>query len=685
MAKSTSVIGILINIAKTGTGDKQAVASLKSLQAGLREAGAIFGTLAGVVYTLDKAYDATAGKALEYAGSVREVMNASGLGAEESSRLLQVTEDLGVSQEALVKSMRNVAKNGVTPTIEKLAEMASAYQNLEPGAARVKYLTDNFGKSGTDLARVLETDAQKLLAMNAAVSEGLVLNEQNIKAVEENALATENLKEKQEELAIAIGNQVIPVQTRLTDMTTDFVESLIAEEAGLFRVGKAFIDFAEKRVAKANAELNEGSDYFQRHRESAEAAAEGVDTLTEAEIDLRGEQALLKAAMSGDLKKAFDDYNDSMQELTKRSQSLLLEYQKLIEQGYAPTSEKVMEVRENMRATTDAIQDQNAQLRKSTTLMIFNNAAAHLDAKGQLALAKAFGLASIRDLEVAAAIEELTEKYQDQSGKIPTEKVEEYNRELQELRKRLLAIPPTVTSDVAVTYTYSGTPPPGGSCFLAGTRVHMADHSQRPIESVRVGEYVLTYDFTYGENVPARVREVFHHAPEETDRYLVINHDLRVTPNHRVYTSEGWKSAGDLRIGHEMILRSGEPYIVEQIDVVERRVAVYNLHVDHPDHNYYANEILVHNVKTDDSEGYAFGGVAQGPESGHWELLHGTELVMRPSQFASLLKMAAGQRSAGGGGMGVSFAGATFNVSLSGASSIGEFYQTIMDSAGRNL
>ena len=684
MAKNTSIIGILINIQKAGNGDKQAIASLKGLQKGISEATAIFGTLAGVGYAVDKVFDATAGKFITYAGDVRSLSQAFSLDAEEASRLIQITDDLNISQESLTKALKTMSSHGIEPSLAGLQMLADKYKAIQDPAAKAKFLTDNFGKSGLELASALNMGRDGLQNMNDAVEKGLVLTEQALADARAYELQVDALNDTWDAFAMSIGQVVVPA------LNASIQHTIAAKNATEeYRKTNGWFTNEVKALNQAiedeEKELKNEQDALIASEMVKDDLIETTDELAEAESELREEQALLKAAMSGDLKKAFDDYNDSMQELTKRSQSLLLEYQKLIEQGYAPTSEKVMEVRENMRATTDAIQDQNAQLRKSTTLMIFNNAAAHLDAKGQLALAKAFGLASIRDLEVAAAIEELTEKYQDQSGKIPTEKVEEYNRELQELRKRLLAIPPTVTSDVAVTYTYSGTPPPGGSCFLAGTRVHMADHSQRPIESVRVGEYVLTYDFTYGENVPARVREVFHHAPEETDRYLVINHDLRVTPNHRVYTSEGWKSAGDLRIGHEMILRSGEPYIVEQIDVVERRVAVYNLHVDHPDHNYYANEILVHNVKTDDSEGYAFGGVAQGPESGHWELLHGTELVMRPSQFASLLKMAAGQRSAGGGGMGVSFAGATFNVSLSGASSIGEFYQTIMDSAGRNL
>ncbi|MCD6237542.1 MAG: hypothetical protein J7K13_06300 [Thermoplasmata archaeon] len=134
------------------------------------------------------------------------------------------------------------------------------------------------------------------------------------------------------------------------------------------------------------------------------------------------------------------------------------------------------------------------------------------------------------------------------------------------------------------------------SCFLAGTKIVMADGSFKNIEDVMVGDEVRSYDAENGKWSIGKVREIFHHAPEEmTDYYLILNHDLRVTPNHPVYVDGKWKNAGELRVGDVW-----DGNLITSIERIYKKVPTYNIEVE-PYHTYTIvweknKEAIVHNA-----------------------------------------------------------------------------------------
>ena len=78
------------------------------------------------------------------------------------------------------------------------------------------------------------------------------------------------------------------------------------------------------------------------------------------------------------------------------------------------------------------------------------------------------------------------------------------------------------------------------------------------------------------------------------DFYLVINENLRVTPNHLLFINGKWKYAGDAQIGDSLLRIDGEGIMIQSIETVFERVPTYNLEVE-TFHNYFANGILAHN------------------------------------------------------------------------------------------
>jgi len=134
----------------------------------------------------------------------------------------------------------------------------------------------------------------------------------------------------------------------------------------------------------------------------------------------------------------------------------------------------------------------------------------------------------------------------------------------------------------------------GGGCFVAGTKIKMADGSEKNIENIREGDKVLTFaDEKSHRLVEAEVVNVISHT---VDGYLVINGNLKVTPEHRVFVNGGWQMIGDAKIGDYLLDENGQQVLIESIEVVHQIVKVYNFQTE-PYHTYIADGIYVHNQK----------------------------------------------------------------------------------------
>jgi cysteine-rich repeat protein len=133
----------------------------------------------------------------------------------------------------------------------------------------------------------------------------------------------------------------------------------------------------------------------------------------------------------------------------------------------------------------------------------------------------------------------------------------------------------------------------GGGCFLAETRIETAS-GEKNIEDVEVGDIVLSYNEKSDKTEEGKVSEVFEH--NVTD-YLVINGNLRVTPNHPMYVNGEWIEIGEAVVGDTLKTSNGKMEI-KTIELIEEKVEVYNLEVEE-NHNYFAEGYLAHNKETE--------------------------------------------------------------------------------------
>jgi hypothetical protein len=137
------------------------------------------------------------------------------------------------------------------------------------------------------------------------------------------------------------------------------------------------------------------------------------------------------------------------------------------------------------------------------------------------------------------------------------------------------------------------------SCFAAGTLID-TPVGPRPIESLREGDVVWSYDLRTRQRIAAHISRTFvHRNAHVRDLRLAGGSTLRVTDEHPFYVpGEGrYVPASELSVGVELAsLDAGSLSETPVVSLSEqrKRTTVYNLEVA-GFHNYFAAGVLVHN------------------------------------------------------------------------------------------
>lgn len=164
----------------------------------------------------------------------------------------------------------------------------------------------------------------------------------------------------------------------------------------------------------------------------------------------------------------------------------------------------------------------------------------------------------------------------------------------------------------------------GLMCFVAGTQVSMANGEFKNIEDVKIGDLLKTYDESTGAQTISPVTRALHHKAKLQPLFTfhlssgkkVTSNDVhpfyvanfkRYIPAYRIH--EVWRPGDDLRF----LAADGTEVAILHIERREEEVRTYNLHVKSQydnvgmdsrfNHNYYAEGVLVHNVKADSGPG----------------------------------------------------------------------------------
>ena len=244
MASFTERIAVIIDVtadkATKGLKDfrtsvQEAEGFTGKLKAGVGSLGGVFKGAAANPAVLAAGVTAAAGAAFAAVESfsqlgveVGKFSDATGVTTEEASRLIEVSNDLGVSTESLQGALNKLNK-GIDPKAFKDLGVAIAYTDngatdvnatfmnviahlngIKDPAQRAREGTKLLGKSWTDLAELVGMGADELQKALDGVSKAKVLSPEQVKKSKAFRDAMDNLRDVSEDLAITIGSKLTP-------------------------------------------------------------------------------------------------------------------------------------------------------------------------------------------------------------------------------------------------------------------------------------------------------------------------------------------------------------------------------------------------------------------------------------------------------------------------------------------
>ncbi|MBI1327110.1 MAG: prepilin-type N-terminal cleavage/methylation domain-containing protein [Alphaproteobacteria bacterium] len=136
----------------------------------------------------------------------------------------------------------------------------------------------------------------------------------------------------------------------------------------------------------------------------------------------------------------------------------------------------------------------------------------------------------------------------------------------------------------------------GGGCFAAGTMIKLADGSDKPIEQIKEGDAVLSFDMNDPQG--ALVANKVAATVSFEDKHVIrINDIFTVTADHKFPLPGKMNAieAGDLKVGDTLIAEDGSLLEVKTIETLPDTQRVYNFEVEN-NHNYIANGVRTNNM-----------------------------------------------------------------------------------------
>lgn len=204
------------------------VSSFTEIASAISLVGGTFQVVSGI-------YDELINKTVEGAMKVEDLSDLIGASAEESSKLIQAAQLIGIDYATLTSGLEVAISKGYKPTIEGLGEIADAFIAIEDPIERSNFLIETFGrKAGPEMEELLSGGSRGLEEYYKKVEAvGTVLDEKAVKAAKDFAREMGEVQMRTDALKMSIGGDFLPLWADVVDFIMDGVDALDALGASL--------------------------------------------------------------------------------------------------------------------------------------------------------------------------------------------------------------------------------------------------------------------------------------------------------------------------------------------------------------------------------------------------------------------------------------------------------------------
>src|SRR4030067_43697 len=192
---------------------------------------------------------------VDYNKTVREMTQVTGWGAEEVSRIIQVSDDWGISINEVRTSLAFMNKTGGTPSIDNLAKLADEYVNTEDKSAFAEKAVKILGRGYQTLIPILAQGGDALRDQAAAIDENMLATEDSIAASREYEVALDTLQDTVTGLKYELGASLKPYNEALAGATAGLVQYSDYTATANIKTDEATIAFGHLYSSISNVDL----------------------------------------------------------------------------------------------------------------------------------------------------------------------------------------------------------------------------------------------------------------------------------------------------------------------------------------------------------------------------------------------------------------------------------------------
>lgn len=512
--KEESILQILMNLRKTGSGDKEASEGLekttkqgkqstdmaknlgkawKGVQAGMVAAGAAFiKNLPAMIQQGDEirrarvALEAYTGGAYQAQAAIEGVRQAVNYSLTDFEAAQQASRLFAMGMATNADEAREFTRVATTLGAAMGAGPQEALENFTLLLANESLLRlDTFGVSAAEvkirmneLAESMEGADRSALfqaaAMEIATNKTNELEAAGFEAASSIDRLNAYTRQAKEGMMEWLADGYVPMFDGMMFFNDSLGEQLkmLSDGAATYEDYNALIDSMDGGIRKVILSLYKmGEAQFQEVK-AAEAAAlveeHRAKALAEAtaaqeiNLDALGEALItmdmVKASINGKLGPAYDDMLVKTSDLTRENDLLSAHMVNLVDAGVDPAEESFQLLKDQYDENLEVINQTKESVHDLTTELIFKQLATGLDAQGTLDLARALGIMDERTLDVLQSAQTLKDRYDAMDGTLDgvIEDTYGFAQAAAVLRDDLASIPENVTTNVNVNYNTGG-------------------------------------------------------------------------------------------------------------------------------------------------------------------------------------------------------------------------------------
>lgn len=399
----------------------------------------------------------TVGAYDEYAAQVESVSRLTGQNAEESSKLIQVADDLQVSYESLSSSIAKAAKEQDL-SIDGLADMSDKYLSLTNANDRASYANEIFGKNYKEMIKILEAGGETIRGLAEDTPEGLILNDKDIQNIKAYRREIDAFQDSLEALKVTVGGEIVSVfneynvQMEATRILAEQNNVTILDQHDAQRLWADATDEAkEAAIAQAEAQYYQNQN-LEDGTEKAEEMTASLEELSASNQELFG--------LMGDFDSIADSYVEKTTSLKEQEAELLAQKQALVDSGYSAESQAIQDVNAKLDENIQAQQEAADAAEEATKRRIANLIETKLSADGLtdeeltalLTLNKEWGLMSESAATAAQQVNDAVNNY------LTTGNLNDFTSSVEGITDALLQLPEEKTVKIDVELTVNGQP-----------------------------------------------------------------------------------------------------------------------------------------------------------------------------------------------------------------------------------